>query len=68
MLDLLMRGGDNSIEGGRDVHGPTTAIPGTLRLSNRYTTSNGRRELEGARQPATRALVLQAIEEQARTR
>jgi hypothetical protein len=37
-----------------------------LRLSNRYTVSNGRRELVVRVNPATRALVLQAIEEQAR--
>ena len=61
-----MRGmGDNSI-GGDDVHGPTTAIK-MLRLSNRYTTSYGCRDLVGARHPATRAPVLQAIEELART-
>ncbi len=38
-----------------------------LRLSNRYTASNGRHELVVRVNPATRALVLQAIEEQART-
>ena len=38
-----------------------------LRLSNRYTTSNGCRDLVERDTPATRALVLQAIEELART-
>jgi hypothetical protein len=45
----------------------TVNDPGTLRLGNRYTTSNGCRDL-AARQPATRAPVLQAIEELTRTR
>ena len=54
--------GDNSI-GGDDVHGPTTAFQWTLRLSNRYTTSYGCRDLVGECHPATRAPILQAIEE-----
>ena len=59
--DLSMRGvGDNSI-GGDDVHGPTIAFQWMLRLSNRYTTSYGCRDLVGVRHPATRAPVLQAI-------
>ena len=48
---------------GDDVHGPTTTVK-TLRLSNRYTTSNGRCDLVEHNRPATRALVLQAIENQ----
>ena len=66
MPDLSMRGvGDNSI-GGDDVHGPTTTFP-RMRLSNRYTTSYGCRELV---ERVTRPLghpILQAIEELART-
>jgi hypothetical protein len=38
-----------------------------LRLSNRYTTSYGCHDLVERDTPATRALVLQAIEELART-
>jgi hypothetical protein len=41
--------------------------PGTLHLGNRYTTSNGCRDL-AMRQPATRAPILQVIKELARTR
>jgi hypothetical protein len=41
--------------------------PGTLRLSDRYTNSRGRRDLVEHDNPATRAPVLQAIEELART-
>ena len=40
--------------------------PKTLCLSNQYTTSDGHRDL-AARQPGTRAPVLRAIEELART-
>jgi len=62
-----MRGmGDNSI-GGDNVHSLTTTFQWMLRLSNRYTTSYGCRDLVGARHPTTRAPVLQAIEELART-
>jgi hypothetical protein len=38
-----------------------------LRLSDRYTNSHGRRDLVEHNNPATRAPVLQAIEELART-
>jgi hypothetical protein len=41
--------------------------PGTLRLSDRYTNSRGRCDLVEHDKPATRAPVLQAIEELART-
>jgi hypothetical protein len=40
--------------------------PGTLRLSDRYTNSRGRCDLVEHDNPATRAPVLQAIEELAR--
>jgi hypothetical protein len=40
---------------------------GTLHLSDRYTNSRGRRDLVKHDNPATRAHVLQAIEELART-
>jgi hypothetical protein len=43
------------------------SLPKTLRLSNRYTTSYGCHDLVEHDTPATRALVLQAIEELART-
>jgi hypothetical protein len=58
---------DNSICGWRRRSRPDYNHPRTLRLSNRYTSSDGCRDL-AARQPATRAPVLQAIEEPARTR
>jgi hypothetical protein len=41
--------------------------PGALRLSDQYTNSRGRRDLVEYDNPATRAPVLQAIEELART-
>jgi hypothetical protein len=41
--------------------------PGTLRLTDRYTNSHGRRDLLEHDNPATRAPVLQAIEEPTRT-
>jgi hypothetical protein len=41
--------------------------PGMLRLSNRYTNSHGQRDLVEHNNSATRASVLQAIEELART-
>jgi hypothetical protein len=41
--------------------------PGTLRLSDRYTNSRGRCDLMEHDNPATRAPVLQAIKELART-
>ena len=65
VTDLLMRGmGDNSIEGD-DVHGPTMTLPG-MRLSNRYTTSYGCRDLvERVTRPLGH-LFLQAIKELAR--
>jgi hypothetical protein len=43
------------------------SLPKTLRLSNRYTTSYGYDDLVERDTPTTRALVLQAIEELART-
>jgi hypothetical protein len=41
--------------------------PGMLRLSDRYTNSHGQRDLVEHDNPTTRAPVLQAIEELART-
>jgi hypothetical protein len=46
---------------------PDYSLPKTLRLSNRYTTSYGCHDLVERDTPAIRALVLQAIEELART-
>ena len=65
--DLSMRGVGDNLIGGDDVHGPTTTFQWMLLLSNRYTTSNGCHDLVGARHPATRAPIQQAIEELART-
>jgi hypothetical protein len=58
---------DNSIGGWRWRSRSDYNRPRTLRLSNRYTSSDGCRDL-AAWQPATRAPVLEAIEEPARTR
>jgi len=57
---------DSSIGGWRRRSRPDYNRPKKLRLSNRYTNSNGRRDLV-ARQPATRAPILRAIKELART-
>jgi hypothetical protein len=58
---------DNSI-GEESRHSrPNYNHPGTLRLSDRYTNSRGRRDLMEHDNTATRAPVLQAIEELART-
>jgi hypothetical protein len=46
---------------------PDYSLPKTLRLGNRYTTSYGCHDLVERDIPATRALILQAIEELART-
>jgi hypothetical protein len=54
---------DNSIgEDGRCSQ-PDYNHPGMLRLSDRYTNSRGRRDFVEHNNPATRAPVLQAIEE-----
>jgi hypothetical protein len=58
---------DNSIgEEGRRSR-PDYNRSGALRLSEQYTNSRGRRDFVEHDNPATRAHVLQAIEELART-
>jgi hypothetical protein len=57
---------DNSIEEESRRSRPDYNRPGTLRLSDRYTNSRGRRDLVKHDNPATRAPVLRAIEELAR--
>jgi hypothetical protein len=64
--DLSVEMKDNSI-GEESRHSwPDYNRPGTLRLSDRYTNSHGLRHLVKRDKPATRAPVLQAIEELAR--
>jgi hypothetical protein len=58
---------DNSIEEESRRSWPDYNCPGTLRLRDRYTNSHGRRDLVEQDNPATRAPVLQVIEELART-
>jgi hypothetical protein len=65
--DLLMEAKDNSIEKESRRSRPDYNHPGTLRLSDRYTNSRGRRDLVEHDNSATRAPVLQANEELART-
>jgi hypothetical protein len=65
MADLSMR--DRGVGGKRWRSQFDYNDLGTLHHGNWYTTSNGCRDL-ALRQPATRAPVLQAIEELARTR
>jgi hypothetical protein len=65
--DLSVETNDNSIgEKGRCSRSDYNR-PGVLHLSNRYTNSCGRHDLVEHDNPATRAPVLQAIEELART-
>jgi hypothetical protein len=66
-LDLLMEMKNNSIGEESRRSGPDYNRPGMLRLSDRYTNSRGWRDLMEHNNLATRALVLQAIEELART-
>ena len=58
--------GDNSIDEGVDVHGPTTTVQGRCALA---TDTPPPRAVAtcGARHPANRDPFLQAIKEQART-
>jgi hypothetical protein len=65
--DLLVETKDNSIREESRRSWPDYNHPGTLHLSDRYTNSNGRRDLVEHDNPAMRAPVLQAIEELART-
>jgi hypothetical protein len=58
---------DNSIGEESRRSRPDYNRPGTLHLGDRYTNSRGRRDLVEHGNPATRAPVLQAIEELART-
>jgi hypothetical protein len=58
---------DNSIGEESRRSRPDYNCPGMLRLSDRYTYSRGRRDLVEHNNPATRAPVLQAIKELART-
>jgi hypothetical protein len=65
--DLSIETKDNSI-GEESRHSqPDYNHLGMLRLSDRYTNSRGRRDLVEHDNPTTRAHVLQAIEELART-
>jgi hypothetical protein len=65
--DLSVETKDNSI-GEESRHSrPDYNRLGTLRLSDRYTNSRGQRDLVEHDNPATRAPVLQPIEELART-
>jgi hypothetical protein len=58
---------DNSIGEESRRSQPNYNHPGALRLSDRYTNSCGRRDLVEHDNPATRAPILLAIEELART-
>jgi hypothetical protein len=66
-LDLLMETEDNSIGKESGHSRPDYNRLEMLRLNNRYTNSRGESDLVEHDDPATRALVLQAIEELART-
>jgi hypothetical protein len=57
----------NSIGEESQCSWPDYNRPGALHLSDRYTNSHGRRDLVEHDNQATRAPVLQAIEELART-
>jgi hypothetical protein len=65
--DFLVEMKDNSIGEENRRSQPDYNRCGMLRLSDRYTNSHGRRDLVEHENPAMRALVLQAIEELART-
>jgi hypothetical protein len=65
--DLSVEIKDNSIEKESQRSRPDYNRIGMLRLSDRYTNSRGRRDLVEHDNLATRAPVLQAIEELART-
>jgi hypothetical protein len=65
--DLLVEIKDNSIGEESQRSRPDYNCPRTLYLSDQYTNSHGRRDLVEHDNPATRASVLQAIEELART-
>jgi hypothetical protein len=65
--DLSVETKDNSIGEESRRSRPDYNRPGVLHLSDRYTNSRGQRDLVEHDNPATRAPVLQAIEELART-
>ena len=65
--DLSVEMKDNSIGEESRRSWPNYNRPGTLHLSDRYINSRGRRDLVEHDNPATRATVLQAIEELAKT-
>jgi hypothetical protein len=65
--NLLVETKDNSIGEESQRSRPNYNRPGMLCLSDRYTNSRGRRDLVEHDNPATRAPVLLAIEELART-
>jgi hypothetical protein len=65
--DLLLETKDNLIGEENRRSQPDYNHPRTLRLSNWYTNSHGRCDLVEHDNPATSPLVLQAIEELART-
>jgi hypothetical protein len=66
--DLSVEMKDNSIGEESQCSRPDYNRLVTLHLSDRYTKSRGRRDLVEHDNPATRAPVLQAIEELARTK
>jgi hypothetical protein len=65
--DLSVETNDNSIGEESQHSRPDYNRPGMLRLSDRYTNSRGQRDLVEHNNPATRAPVLQAMKELART-
>jgi hypothetical protein len=65
--DLSAEMEDNSIGEESRRSWPDYNYPETLHLSNQYTNSRGQCDLVEHNNPAMRALVLQAIEELART-
>jgi hypothetical protein len=65
--DLSVQTKDNSIGEESRRSRPDYNRLGTLRLSDRYTNSRGQRDLVEHDNPATRAPVLQANEELAKT-
>jgi hypothetical protein len=66
-LDLSVEAKDNLIGEESRRSQPDYNRLGMLHLSDRYTNSCGRRDLVEHDNPATRAPILQAIEELART-
>jgi hypothetical protein len=65
--DLSVETEDNSIGEESQRSWPDYNYPETLCLSNRYTNSRDRCDLMDHDNPATRAPILQAVEERAKT-